>query len=572
MRKAFCIAIGAVVLALANGQLSPAARAEEQILVTEARIVEVPIGDDLPGEVGRYVERVQLIFEAATQRLERRRFVLFDPAPSLGLVPEWRPDDAARARAGRVSGRGTLIWRDPGKPSWDPESVHRMIVATMADGRPTGLVRIVSRDGVVYEGPAPRGRPEGRGRLASSDGSVFEGSFREGLAQGEGFWVEASGERFEGGFNRGLRDGRGRTILPNGHAYDSTWRQGVEQLDSLRVRLAQLPSGPTTQAGQDIRVSVNVRPTPALPRAVAPGEPEEAAEIIYRADMSGREVVVQPADSRLMGAWKGNRPIQFIDGGDRVGAFRVGAFGVDSALLRASAPHFRIELQNRTQGGVQIVGFRLDVASSRSDLQPAVQILGTSGVGCDVDFDVVQRIENHGWSPAMGARVRFNFGPPGSTQAETTPYSRVLGDIAGRLRFDLSRELSEAGVRVEALRQASERGGFACPSGNLQTCLRALRSDSRFGRLGALLGLGPDDSNTIVVKANGFLDYTWRDVDGASHQRSSPFSLLLPLGMIKAQLECGEGGGLQPRRIQTVQLRLDGGSYRIPPAKAALAG
>ena len=68
----------------------------------------------------------------------------------------------------------------------------------------------------------------------------------------------------------------------------------------------------------------------------------------------------------------------------------------------------------------------------------------------------------------------------------------------------------------------------------------------------------------IYVSLNGTLDYNWRDSAGGSQIRSSPYNVLLPLGHIKIEAECGEGGERDVIAANPVEFRLDQSGYRLP--------
>ena len=69
---------------------------------------------------------------------------------------------------------------------------------------------------------------------------------------------------------------------------------------------------------------------------------------------------------------------------------------------------------------------------------------------------------------------------------------------------------------------------------------------------------------SIFVSAAGALDYTWRDSKGAQQNASSPYNVRLPLGHIKIEAECGEGGEHDVIASKPLMFKLDQGSYRLP--------
>ena len=129
-----------------------------------------------------------------------------------------------------------------------------------------------------------------------------------------------------------------------------------------------------------------------------------------------------------------------------------------------------------------------------------------------------------------------------------------------RLNIDLEPELRAAGVDTAKL-AASSKSGFVCRSGlSKPACLEQVKSTGIFGSIASQVGLRNDTSD-IYVSARGTLDYNWR---GGSQTRSSPYNVLLPLGHIKIEAECGEGGEREVVAANALQLRLDQTGYRLP--------
>src|SRR5262249_10656831 len=141
---------------------------------------------------------------------------------------------------------------------------------------------------------------------------------------------------------------------------------GVESAWSRRIRLAEVGGPGALGGGEDVRMSVTVEQTPRLPRGV------ELSDVVpYSSSNDGQKITVRPADSKLMAAWKGNGQVQPKLGDD----IRSGISNVSGGYIDAVPPTFLLELQNRSRQAIQISALRLEVASSETDNQPAIQMV-----------------------------------------------------------------------------------------------------------------------------------------------------------------------------------------------------
>lgn len=95
------------------------------------------------------------------------------------------------------------------------------------EGRASGEGRLEFRGGEgAYEGSMRAGRLSGRGVLVWSDGFRYEGELREGKQHGTGTLIRASGERYAGGWREGKPHGRGSYTTAGGDTYEGTWSEG----------------------------------------------------------------------------------------------------------------------------------------------------------------------------------------------------------------------------------------------------------------------------------------------------------------------------------------------------------
>jgi hypothetical protein len=510
----------------------------------------------MPAEAGRWRTRSQPVFDAHRQELQRRTYTVFDPRPSRGLDFVWIPDRAPAKERERVTGEGRIVWRLAGRPSYDPAAFVAEYAGTVVDGRPHGQGTWRERDGTVYEGRWVAGVPSGEGRLVLASGAEFAGTFRDGAAEGAGHFFDVDGEVFEGSFRRGLREGQGRTVLPNGAAYLSEWTGGEEVAASRKIRLAQL--GPAPGPANDIRLGVSV------------DRKDDESALQYAASNQQDGLLIQPSKKRLVAMWKGNDDITLTSSEENPGAR--GSYGV-FAYTAGDLPPLSLvfEVQNRAAGPVRIRGAYLDVDSSASDLQPAIQLTAGSSGECGArdrsDFSPTFQFENFGWSPAEKAQMRFAFVRPKSIAPPGAPgLTKDLGLIRASTKVDLEGDLRAAGVKTADLKRRGEvgGGGIACRSkGNAPACLAEIAGSGLFGTLSRQITLEERD---IYLNAAGTLNYTWRDQKGQEMQRSSPFATKILLGRTPIEAECGEGAEKEPVGRKPLEFRLDQSRYRLPVA------
>ena len=527
---------------------SSSARAGDLDLVTEGAAVETVLSDGLPNETGRWQVKVQQVFDPKSQKVERRVYEYFDPTPGRQLDVVWYPQNPQADKSGRITGVGRLVWRERNRAAWDSAGIVRVFDGAMRDGRPDGSGSQITSDGRVYEGTWQNGRPHGSGRLKLPNGEEYLGGFSNGSAEGKGRKFEITGEVFEGEFHAGLRNGEGKTKLPSGFSYESKWLNGVEAAWSRRIRLAQVGGPSHLGGGDDVRMGVTIQEKPHLPPEV------ELNEIItYRSSNDG-QIKVQPADAKLMAAWKGNGAMQTFPGRSTI---REGIFNFNSDFVDSTPPTFLLEFQNRSATAINVQSLRLDVAESNTDNQPAVQLMDDTDPQCAEAFHARYTLENFGWSPAKASRMRIAFG---GGQPTTPDVTKNIGDVPGRQVVNLEHELDQLHVGTARLKALS-KAGFPCPSGKLEACLETLHSNQLFGTLASKLRL---DNALIVVPANGLFDYQWRDNKGVDHSRSSPFKVNVALGKFVETAECGEGASPEAPVVKSIKLKLDAANYSLP--------
>jgi hypothetical protein len=218
-------------------------------------------------------------------------------------------------------------------------------------------------------------------------------------------------------------------------------------------------------------------------------------------------------------------------------------------------------VQNRSSAPIAVAGAYLAVDSSVSDLQPAVQLNRALALCGETPYKPTFRAENFGWGAAENAEMHFAFANPNVSAQPRANVAKKVGNIVRTTNIDVEPELRAAGVNTGAL-AAKSKSGFVCSGTSRAACLEQMKSTGIFGSIASQVGL--KDESSIFVALQGTLDYGWRDGKGAAQTRSSPYRLLLPLGHIKIEAECGEGGEREVVAAKPVQFRLDQEGYRLP--------
>jgi hypothetical protein len=421
----------------------------------------------------------------------------------------------------------------------------------MKDGRAEGQGRYFDITGISYKGEWKNGMMEGQGTLTLPSGDEYVGQMRAGKANGAGRYVDVTGEIFEGRFVDGQREGPGTTTLPNGSSYRSMWAKGKETEDSRSVRIAQTMAQRAPGGADDVRLAITVDRT---------GSRE--GDLLYAASSEGPQLTIRPDNQRLMDMWKGGAEIQLAD--DEEGGAGGGEYGVFSLTRGQVFPlTLAFEVQNRSSVPIQVAGAYLAVNSSVSDLQPAIQINRSLDTCGGAQYRPKFKLENFGWGAAERSAMRFAFtNPKLDTRPTALGLSKSTGRIVNTVEVDLDAELRAAGVNTNTLR-ARSKSGFVCSSKEETACLQQLRSTGVFGSIAPHIGLQDTD---IFVSAAGMLDYGWQDSKGAPKSTSSPFNIRLPLGHVKIEAECGEGGQRDRIASNPLEFRLDQSSYRLPVA------
>lgn len=536
-----CLGLGGLTLA---GWLSTASLSAS----SNGAIFDREIAGPPSTETGVWRTKAQVVFDPVERTLVRRMYTVWDTAPSRDLDFVWIPDSPRDDRVGKIDGVGRLIWRFKGKPAYDRASVFAEYRGMMKDGRADGHGAYFDVTGISYQGEWKNGLMEGAGTLKFSGGDEYVGQMHMGKAHGTGRYIDISGEVFEGTFVAGQRHGAGTTTLPNGNGYRSTWVQGKETEDSRVLRVAQLGGQPSSGGSDDVRIAITIDRSQA-----------RDGDLVYAAASSGAKMMIQPDNPRLMTMWKGGGEIQLTEqeeGGEEYGVFSLTKAQVLPLTLV-------LEVQNRSAAPIAVSGAYLAVQSSVSDLQPAIQLNRGINQCSFAEFHPTFKAENFGWGTAQQAAFHFAFtNPTVNARPRSFDVSKNVGNIAQAVNVDLAPELRATGVNTNTLKARSQ-SGFICKGGYdaMPSCFNQIKASGVFGSISGQIGL---DGNGMYVNAVGTLDYAWQDSKGGQHTASSPYTLRIPLGHIKIEAECGEGGERDVIAGNPLEFRLDQSGYRIP--------
>jgi hypothetical protein len=508
-------------------------------------------------EQGQWRTKVQQVFDERTRELVRRTYTIWDPEPSRDLDFVWTPDEPAAEKSGRINGNGHLVWRIKGKPAYERSSVFAEYHGTLGRGRMEGPGAWLDETGLLYDGQWKNGLMHGQGMLKLPSGDEYTGSFRAGKANGVGRYIDITGEVYDGPFVDGQRHGKGTTTLPSGQQYTSLWSYGREAEASHRVRLAQIGARVAPGGADDVRIGITV--DKRLPQAPRSDPRPEKGDLWYSVSNSADGVAIRPDDARLMRMWKGGGEIQ-ISAAEEVGDGDV--YGPLALSEGRMVPlKLVLDVQNRSSVALNVNGAYLDVSSSIADLQPAIQLSTRMHECYEPFYRPTFKLENFGWGPAEQAIVSFDFAnSAGGGRPASFGRSKTLGQIDKTLNVNIESDLRSAGINTSIL--SRNKGAIDCKKPKTtQACLQDLKASGALGSLSDKVRL---IDNFVVTNAVGKLNYIWRDARGATKQVSSPFNANIPLGFLRQDVECGEGGERQQITASSQQLRLDASNYRIP--------
>ena len=502
-----------IALALSTSLVTPATAGTVTIVDPAAAAPAAVPGS----EAGAMRDWVQLVWNPVARKLDRIAYTAWDPVPSLGLELQWVPDDPAATGAGAITGKGTLSYRKPGAASYDPTATVAQYRGTLVDGRFDGEGEFTDSAGFSYSGNWRDGLMEGAGRLMEANGDEYVGLFRAGLRDGDGVFTDASGHVYRGGFDMGVP--RAKALL-------------AQAQDGLRITIVAERRPHNYELGLD--------------------------PMSYTSRSDGETLTILPDDQRLLDVWHGVQPINLTDE-------ELLAFDNVSTTPSFLGPAERFDplslvfgIENATTDTVSLVGGFLQVADSKRNGEPAMQVRPFPRDPCSGIIEFLPRffIDNFGWASADNAKLSVSAASLDG-RTEGTPLTVPLGSITDSVMADTTEQLKSLGLDTDYV--ATNK--LLCTDPNDERlCLAELRQSGHFGQLGDFISL---DYMTVTVNIAGTLDYDWTGSDGVTASKSSPFSVILPIASVANDAECGEGGEIIPVNHDPFMLRLDESDYRI---------
>jgi hypothetical protein len=278
----------------------------------------------------------------------------------------------------------------------------------------------------------------------------------------------------------------------------------------------------------------------------------------YTSRSEGEVLNILPDDQRLLDVWHGTAPINLTD--DELRAFD--NVSTTPSFLgpaeRFDPLSLVFEIENSTTDTISLAGGFLQVADSKRNPEPAMQIRPFPRDPCSGIIEFLPRffIDNFGWASADDATLNVTAASLDG-RAEGTPLNVPLGSITDSVMADVTAQLQSLGLDTDYL----AHNKLICTDPNDERlCLAELKQSGNFGQVAEFISL---EFQTVTISIQGTLDYSWTGSDSVTSQKSSPFSVVLPIASVANDAECGEGGEIIPVNHDPFMLRLDESGYRI---------
>ncbi|WP_442580039.1 MORN repeat-containing protein [Mesorhizobium sp. ASY16-5R] len=493
-------------------------------------------GDYLrPSPSAGWSERVQIVYQAATRSVERRKVRVWNPNPEKNLDFVWEPAPGQPgdgiAADGTVSGKGRLVWRVRGSASYDPKSVFSTYAGDLKDGRPDGEGRLEIRSGEVVDGHWTRGEADGQAVWIDEAGNRYEGAFSHGRPNGQGRYLGVNGEIFTGVFADGERHGDGETRLAGGTTYRSTWDHGREVggnrpdalADAMVGGLLKAQAGGGDAGKVEIGVSIEERMN-------------QQAQMRYQHLVRDDDIAIYPLSDDLNKLWNG-------------GQIYSGSWMLDGVNWDES-PAF-VEVGVGTTDGSRVKLGKLELRVGGGDIYRKPMLTLQESIGC-VGFRPTFALVNHGWGGVRDAKITLQFTGEAEDSPMSRPFEMPVDNFEDGADISIRGLLDQAGVDTAKL----EQNRYSCQSReSLNVCRSQVFNDVGFGEIADFVG-GEDKLFTTVA---GKLDYKWTDDYGNVYPQSETFRASISLAVIEAPqelAECGDGfdGSPEAMRYQDIEL------------------
>lgn len=499
------------------------------LLVTLARA-------DEPPRVGlRWVERVQVTYDAESRSVSRLRVRVVDPHPEKKLDFVWQPAagnwPGIDPQTHAATGQGRLTWRVRGSPNYDPRTVYSTYDGEMRNGRPEGRGRLELRSGAFLDGTWKAGLLEGMGVSRDARGNRYEGEFVAGKAEGFGRLSARDGSIYEGAFRNGVRHGVGTLRLAGGTVYRSEWRDGVEigadrpdvLADATVGGLLRAQAGGGDAGKVEMSVGIDYRIT-------------DQQEIQYQHLVRDEDVAIYPVSQEFNDAWSGTGVIRED-------------YGIYGADWENDYAFVQVDLETADESRVKLDAMSLDVSNSYAYRKPMLTL--QRHVGC-VAFRPTFNFLNHGWGAVRNPRLSVRFTSPERPGESSPAYALAIEDFEEGADVSLLDPLRQAGVDTDRLE--SER--FQCRSREqLGVCRAQVFNSVGFGDIAEFV-YGDDILSTTAA---GEIEYQYADDFGDVFDVKEAFEVELMLTVIQVPeelAECGDGGFPAGEALRYFDVRL----------------
>lgn len=272
-----------------------------------------------------------------------------------------------------------------------------------------------------------------------------------------------------------------------------------------------------------------------------------AGAYVYALKPTAQGAAIRLDNKDILALWKGNGVIaSSVNGQESSGYFENAS---------QFAPVFLVlSIANKSQRAAQISRAFLDIAASRTDLQPYVDTWPRIPI-CMGGFDPKFSLINYGWGVARDGRLSFALG--NQSRPKTRTLTIDIGDLAGLRNFSVGDSLKALGIDIDKL----ANGKFECPSQDkADQCLAHWR---RSRLLAPLKGALFSKETRLFTRLRGELTYRWTDMVGAVHTRTTPMVFDVPLLNVGYGAHCSVAGPVE-RDFAAFELPLDRTNVRIP--------
>jgi hypothetical protein len=497
--------------------------------------------------------QVQLVWDGAAGRLDRRRYEFADPFPAQYDV-HYLPLDPANDRPGRISGRGIMTWRAKGDARFGKDSIIAQYRGGFANGYFEGEGALLMRGGLRYDGGWKSGRMEGHGQLLLPDGDAYTGDFLAGKQHGQGQYISATGQVYEGGFAVGLRDGMGTVTEPGRAVYSSVWRGGREELSLRQMLPGQIDLAQSTDSAPDLAVSVSATAN----NSFCCGGTK--AVLGYVSTSYPDHLRIFPDAPQMLDIWRGKENIVV----QNAGSFDWERYVLEEYSFRNYFADgivpvgLQLGVENMGTAAASIVGSYLDVSESELDGEPALQSLPLKPLSPQsLSFS----IENYGWATAEKAKLSFSYLKPQSGE-KSERLEIPIGDLKSVHEFSFVETMQKMGADAARLPALEEECINSKNDGTEAACLKKVKESGALGKLTEFLF---SDESSFELKIEGNLDYGWRDNSGTLVSKSVPFASVIPIGSFASFAECegaGEENPIEPPK--PFELKIGEKNYRLP--------